>query len=130
MTYQEFYNLPDAQEDRSKSIDLDFVIMRQLDTIRNIASREFHKGIILYGESGLARTYLPDVLESYKKAINNLVDLLSIYDNKNVLIKPEKENYENYRKVLRSCLNLLKSLGILPDEKGLFEIIKPPKKRN
>ena len=76
MSYIDFSDLPDLQEDRTKTLDLTYIIMKQLDTIRVIASREFHKGLILYTDSGAVKNYLPNVLESYKKAINNLVDLI------------------------------------------------------
>lgn len=129
--------MPDLQEDRSKALDLTYVIMKQLDTIRVIASREFHKSMLLYSDSGQVRTYLPDVLESYKKAIFNLVDLLETYSDKdkskiNLIDTKQKQNESEYnfcRRLLRKCLLRLKEMGVLPDESKISEIIKLKNKK-
>lgn len=130
--FKDYTDLPDLQEDRSKALDLTYIIMKQLDTIRVIASREFHQGILLRSDSGVVRNYLPDVLESYKKAIFNLVDLLETYAEKeegktnliDIKQKDGEEEYDYCRRLLRMCLQRLKEMGVLPDEKRISEIIK------
>lgn len=110
----------------AKEISLPYIITMQLDTIRLIASREFHKGIILYNDQGMVRNYLPDVLESYCNAIDNLSILLTPYKD-NEWSDPEKgENTDKkvyWQNVYKACLMLLKRLTLLPDETtGIVEI--------
>lgn len=130
MVYDDFSDLGDLQDDTKKSLDLTFIIMRQIDTIRNIASREFHKAIILYSDGGMARTYLPDVLESYCNAIENFEMLLIPYqddeykDNTKDLPKDRKDRGKI---VYKQCLLLLKRLQILPKEHIIAEKIQPRK---
>ena len=134
MMYDDYMGFPDVQEDRSKTLDLNYIIVKQLDTIRVIASREFHKAILLYGDGGQVRNYLPDVLESYKKAIFNLVDLLETYTKDGELsllsIKQEEgeSEYEYCRRLLRTCLKRLKEMGVLPDEKKISEVVRVKKR--
>jgi len=121
----------DIQDDRSKNLDVSYLIMKQLDTIRLISSREFHIGIKLYQDDGLLSGYVPDVLESYISAINNLSDMISVYSFQPAeipIINDRKKMYENARKELRRCIMKIKRLGILPTDKKLWEQFSPRKR--
>lgn len=117
----------DMQDDRSKTLDITFIIMKQLDAIMRISSREFHTGIKLYREAGLLSGYIPDVLKSYISAINNLADLLSVYDfkpSKKIDMNDRDKAYEMAREQLRLCIKKIKDLGILPQQKMVIDVVK------
>lgn len=135
MTYEEFGSeMPDAIDSRSKDLDLSFIMWKQIDTIRNIASREFHSSILLYNDSGSLRNYLPDVLESYCNAIENLHILLSPYTDKEFTDAVEKldekgDKRDYHREIYVQCLLLLKRMRLLPKKHRIAETINPKVKK-
>jgi hypothetical protein len=129
MVYNDFMDVT-QDEGKVEDLNLSLIIMRQVDTIRGISSREFHKGIILHGDSGMVRNYLPDVLESYCNAIENLGVLLTpYYDDLFVermkVVERVKDKRGYHKALFVECLGLLKRLGLLPKERLMAEAIKP-----
>jgi len=132
MTYDELNsNMIDSSEMIGKNLDLSFIMWKQIDTIRNIASREFHKSILLFNDSGSARNYLPDVMESYCNAIENLEILLWPYLDKeyekakNSISKDDKLKY--FKEIYKECLMQLKRMKLLPKKHIVAERIQPRK---
>lgn len=124
---EDFGSLEEQASQRDETnLSLAILLAVQLNKIIHISSREFHDGIVLYGDGGLVRSYLPNVLESYCNAIENLCLIISPYYDEEYLkevgevdrsLKADAKR-EYWKKVYIACMKLIKRVGMLPNEKG------------
>ena len=121
-----------ANQKDEQSLSLPFLLANQINRLIVTSTREFHDGIVLYGDGGLVRGYLPNVLESYCNGVITLSVLISPYWDEKYYSEVELEKVENkfiyHKNIFIACMRLIKRLGLIPSEKGyVAETIGEPR---